>query len=192
LDYTFTVSEGSSIDAVDLAVDTRTGRDTPQKLVPVDFDRTHTFNATLTLSRSDDWLASVIGEIRNGTPYTPSVPSSIQPVTFDQNSDRRPWFTNVNLRLEKFFTVFNSRFSIFLQVENLFDTKNERFIHTNTGRSLTNLDETLNPTLFNNLRRTIENNPSDFFPTQFLDDFYQREDWLSEPREVFLGMTFAF
>jgi len=192
VDYTFQVGEGSYTDAVDLAVDTRTGRSTAQKLVPLDFDRTHTINATVTLSKTNDWLASLIGEIRNGTPYTPSVPSSIQPVEFEQNSDRRPWYTNVNLRLEKFFTIASTRWSVFLQVENLLDTENQIFVHTNTGSSLANLDETLNPGLFNNLRRTIRRNPDDFFPTKFLDDFYQREDWLGKPREIFVGMTFGF
>ena len=192
LDYTFQVGEGSYTNAVDLAVDTRTGRSTAQKLVPLDFDRTHTINATITLSSTNDWLASLIGEIRNGTPYTPSVPSSIQPIQFEQNSDRRPWYTNLNMRIEKFFNFFDTRWSIFLQVENVLDTKNEIFVHTNTGSSLSNLDETLNPGLFNNLRRTIRRNPGDFFPEQFLDDFYQREDWLSKPREVFVGMTFGF
>ncbi len=57
LDYTFQVGEGSYTDAVDLAVDTRTGRSTAQKLVPLDFDRTHTINATITLNKTDDWLA---------------------------------------------------------------------------------------------------------------------------------------
>jgi outer membrane receptor protein involved in Fe transport len=192
LDYTFQVGEGSFTNAVDLAVDTRTGRATAQKLVPLDFDRTHTLNASVTLSKTNDWLASLIGEVRNGTPYTPSVPSSIQAVSFDQNSDRRPWITNVNLRVEKFFKIFNSRFSIFMQIENLLDTQNEIFVHTNTGSSLTNLNEVQNPTLFNNLTRTISRNPDDFFPVEFLDNFYQREDWLSEPREIFLGMAFSF
>ncbi len=94
--------------------------------------------------------------------------------------------------MEKFFTFFDTHWSVFLQVENLLDTQNEIFVHTNTGSSLSNLDETLNPGLFNNLRRTIRRNPDDFFPETFLDDFYQREDWLSRPREIFVGMTFGF
>lgn len=192
LDYTFQVGEGSFTDALALAVDARTGRATAQKLVPLSFDRTHTLNGTITLSQSNNWLASIIGELRGGTPYTPSVPSSIQPVEFVQNSDRRPWITNVDLRLEKFFDIKMGMFSVFLQVENVLDTKNEIFVHTNTGSSLNNLEETINPTLFNNLRRTITRNPDDFFPVAFLDNFYQREDWLSEPRQVFLGMMFSF
>lgn len=192
LDYTFQIGEGAFTDPLALAVDTRTGRETAQKLVPLGFDRTHTLNASAILSKTNNWLVSAIGLIRTGTPYTPNLPSSLQPVTFETNSDRRPLLTNVDLRLEKFFKVSSLRFSFYLQVFNLFDTKNERFVHSNTGRSLFDLNEAINPNLFNNLRRTIQQNPDDFFPEKFLDDFYQREDWLSAPREVLLGFTFTF
>jgi hypothetical protein len=54
------------------------------------------------------------------------------------------------------------------------------------------LNSSTNPNRFNNLEDTIRENPDDFFPVEFLDNFYQREDFLSEPREVRLGMTFDF
>jgi hypothetical protein len=69
---------------------------------------------------------------------------------------------------------------------------NNRYVHTNTGKSLTNLQSSTNPNRFNNLEATIRENPDDFFPVEFLDNFYQREDFLYEPREVRLGMTFNF
>jgi outer membrane receptor protein involved in Fe transport len=192
LDYTFQVGEGSFTDPLDLAVDTRTGRQTPQKMVPLGFTRSHTLNSSLIFGKANNWTASAIGNIWTGTPYTPSLPSSLAPTAFEVNSDNRPLYTNVDLRLEKFFKLNLLRFSVFLQVFNLFDTINERFIHTNTGRSLTNLNQTTNPTLFNNLRGRIQKNPDDYFPAKFLDDFYQREDWLSEPRRILLGLTFNF
>ncbi len=192
LDYTYQVGMGSFTDPLDLAIDTRTGRSTAQKLIPLDFDRTHTLNGTFTVSKSDNWLLSAIGSIRNGTPYTPSLPPSVQPVIFEQNSTRRPWYTNLDMKLEKYFRMREVRFSIFLYVRNLFDTENNIFVHTNTGKSLTNLEQSTNPNLFNNLGRNIQRNPEDFFPLEFLDNFYQREDWLSEPREIRLGMSFQF
>ncbi len=192
LDYTFQVGEGSFTNPVDLAVDTRTGRQTPQKMVPLDFTRKHTLNASLIFGRPDNWTASAIGNLWAGTPYTPSLPASLAPTAFEVNSDTRPLNKNVDLRLEKFFKFDLFRFSIFLQVFNLFDTMNERFVHSNTGRALTDLNQTINAGLFNNLRNKIHEKPEDFFPEKFLDNFYQREDWLSEPRRVVLGMTFNF
>ena len=82
--------------------------------------------------------------------------------------------------------------SVFLWVQNVFDKINERFIHTNTGSSLSNLAEVTNPTLFNQLEDTILDRPQDYFSTRFLDDFYQREDWLAPPREIRLGLSFEF
>ncbi|MEJ2634374.1 MAG: TonB-dependent receptor [Calditrichia bacterium] len=192
LDYTFQVGMGSYTDPLALAVDTRTGRSTAQKLVPLDFDRTHTIKSTLTLSKANNWSISAIGSLESGTPYTPSVPSSIQPITFDVNSSRRPWIKNLDLKLEKFFHLSNMRFSIFMNVDNVFDTKNELLIHTDTGHSLSSLEEATNPTLFDNLRGTIASQPNDFFPVKYLNDFYQREDYLSSPRLIRWGMTFMF
>jgi hypothetical protein len=127
-----------------------------------------------------------------GTPYTPSLPSSVQPVEFEQNSDSRPINTNIDLRLEKFFKTGGVRMSVFMQVENALDLDNERFVYSSTGRSLNSLEESTNPTRFNNLRRRIEREPDNFFPIRFIDNFYAREDWLSEPREIRWGLTFGF
>ncbi len=192
LDYTFQIGMGSYTDPLALAVDTRTGRVTPQKLVPLDYDRTHTLNGTLTLTKPSSWVLSIIGSIYNGTPYTPSLPSSIKPVEFEVNSARKPWVKNVDLKFEKFFKIAKTRFSVFLDVRNVFDIKNELFVWNNTGRALTNLNESINPNLFNNLKETIRQNPDDFFPMRFIDNYYKREDWLSAPREVRVGLTYQF
>ena len=121
-----------------------------------------------------------------------AVPQIVQPVDFQVNSDRRPLLTNVDLKLEKFFKIKRSRFSVFLQVENLFDAKNERFVHLSTGGSLNSLEEATNPNRFNNIKKTIQSTPKDFFPVEFLDQFYAREDLLSEPRQILLGLTFTY
>lgn len=192
VDYTFQVAEGAFTDPTKLAADTRTGRVAEQEFVPLSYDRTHTVNATLTLSKARNWALSAIANLQAGTPFTPQVPSSVQAVEFDVNSATKPAQKNVDLKLEKFFRAPGGVFSVFMQVDNLLDWKDERFVHTNTGRSLTSLDETTQPNRFNNLKDKINSEPGNFFPTQFLDDFYQREDWLSAPREIRMGMTFEF
>jgi outer membrane receptor protein involved in Fe transport len=192
LDYTFQVAEGAFNDPLKLAIDTRSGRDTEQKFVPLDFDRTHTLNGTLTLNKTNNWSMSAIGSVWTGTPYTPTLPSSIQPVQFADNSARRPMIANVDLRLEKYFKYAGMRWAVFMQIENALDLANERLVFTSTGRSLTALEETTNPTLFNNLRRRIVSDPADFFPVQFIDNYYKREDFLSEPREIRWGVSFDF
>jgi outer membrane receptor protein involved in Fe transport len=192
LDYTYQNGEGAYDDPLALAVDTRTGRQTEQKFIPLDFDRTHTLNGTITISDPNNWSFSAIGRLQTGTPYTPSVPSNFQAVDFDVNSDRRPTITNVDLKIEKFIKFSSVRVSAFVQVENVFDQLQERFVYSSTGRSLHSLDETTNPSRFNQVRQAILANPNDFFPMHFIDNYYQREDWLGAPREVRFGLSFNF
>ncbi len=192
LDYTFQVGEGAFDDPLALAVNSRTGRQNPQQLVPLDFDRTHVLNGTITFSSADNWQVSAIGSVQSGTPYTPSLPSSVQAVDFEINSDRRPWLTNVDLKIQKFFRVGTSRLSLFMQVQNLLDTVQERFIWTDTGRSLTSLQETFNPTRFNQVLNAIDRSPENFFDRRFIENYYQREDFLGPPREIRWGMTLDF
>ena len=72
------------------------------------------------------------------------------------------------------------------------DFTNEQKIHNSTGRSLTNLDEATKPNRFDVLRRQMEENPEIFFPSSFLDNYYSREDWLSPPREIRLGLSVSY
>jgi len=192
LDYTFQDGQGAFDDPLALAVNSRTGRPNPQQLIPLDFDRTHTLNATVTLNKDSNWLASVIASLQSGTPYTPSLPSSVQATNFEQNSDRRPWLANVDLKLQKFFKLSGARFSLFMQVQNVLDIEQERFVFSNTGRSLTSLDAVTNPTRFAQVETAITRDPENFFPLRFINDYYQREDFLGAPREIRWGLTFDF
>ncbi len=192
LDYTFQVAEGAYDNPLSLAVDTRSGHVTEQKFVPLNHDRTHVLNGTLTLNKRNNWLFSAIASIWTGTPYTPALPSSVKDVRFEVNSARRPVTTNLDVRLEKFFHFGKVRFSLFMYIENLLDLNNERFVYSSTGRSLTALEESTNPNLFNNLRRKIEADPTNYFPIRFLDQYYQREDWLSKPREIRIGTSISY
>ncbi|KAA3661238.1 MAG: TonB-dependent receptor [Calditrichaeota bacterium] len=192
IDYTFQVAEGAFEDPLDFFLDVRSDRQSEQAFVPLSHDRTHTLNSTLTLSKSQNWSLSGIASYWSGTPYTPTLPSNLTTVEFENNSARRPLSFNVDLRFEKFLKMGALRYSLFFQMNNVLDLHNERLIHRSTGQSLTSLDEVNNPTRFDILRAQMRNNPAIFFPEIFLDSFYQREDWLSEPREIRVGMSFSF
>lgn len=192
LDYTFQVAEGAFDNPLDFFIDTRSGRQTEQEFVPLFHDRSHVINSTLRLSKPRDWNASTVIKFWSGTPYTPTLPSNLAAVRFRENSARRPNNLTVDLRLEKMFSTGATTFALFAQVNNLLDLNNERFIHTTTGRSLTSLEEVTNPARFSVLRRRIQREPEIFFPERFLDTFYQREDWLSEPREIRVGLRIDY
>ncbi|MCA9735454.1 MAG: TonB-dependent receptor [Deferribacteres bacterium] len=191
IDYTYQLAEGAFEDPLDFFLDVRSDRETEQTFVPLSHDRTNTLNSVLTLASAKKWSASGIASFWSGTPYTPSLPANLSRVEFENNSARRPLNFNVDLRFEKFFKLNALKYSIFLQINNVLDLDNERIIHTSTGRSLNSLEEVNNPTRFDVLRSQMSSNPALFFPEKFLDNYYQREDWLSEPREIRLGMSFS-
>jgi len=192
LDYTFQMAKGSRTDEEAFFFDQKSGKETERTFVFLAFDRTHTLNGTLTLSKPDNWNISAIWSFWSGTPYTPALPSSLAPVQFEENSARRPEYKNVDLRLEKYFRLKGLSISLFSVIENLFDFKNENFIWASSGRALFALEEKLNATQFNTLRQRIRQNPDLYFPESELDHYYVRPEWLSEPRRVRVGFAFEF
>ena len=73
-----------------------------KQLVPLDWDRTHSLNLTLTLGVPGDYIASFIGRLGSGLPYTPSLQNQR---TGLENSDNRPAFYNVDLYVTKYFEL---------------------------------------------------------------------------------------
>jgi len=47
--------------------------------------------------------------------------------------------------MEKYFRVAPVDLSVYLQVDNLFDTQNELSVYSNSGRALYNIEEVVNP-----------------------------------------------
>jgi len=156
------------------------------------FDREHTLNATLTLSQPNNWAVSTIGRFRSGTPYTPSFPASVVPISFVQNTARQRTQWNVDLQAEKFFSLAGLSYSIFLRVENLFDTENELFAYANSGRALFNIEETVNTTQFSDLRRRIDRGDPGLIPESELDNFYADPSRVSPPRLIRFGVSATF
>jgi hypothetical protein len=141
----------------------------------LDWDRTHALNFTITTGIPGDWIVSSVGRWGTGLPYTPAVQDQR---TGLQNSDIRPSFINVDLYLTKFFTVFNSQFSVFLKVFNLFDTANEVEVFTDTGRAGYTLE----------LTRTTQQPRG----VNTLEEFFTRPDYYSAPRQIVLGASVEF
>jgi outer membrane receptor protein involved in Fe transport len=192
LDYTFSMATGNRTDADAFFFDQKSGRQMEKFFVNLPFDRSHVINGTLTFSQPDDWTASFVYGMLTGTPYTPAVPSDAYVTNYLQNSGRRPFQWNVDLKLEKYFSIGPLRYSIFLQVDNLFDTENEIYIWTNSGRSLYNADAKRTSSIFNDLRTRIARNDPGMLPINEIDNYYSRPEYLSSPREVRLGLSILF
>ncbi|MGB5849575.1 MAG: TonB-dependent receptor [Ignavibacteriaceae bacterium] len=177
LDYTYQDAKGNASDPNDAFNKAQASPpiEVNKQLSPLDWDRTHALNFTITAGIPGDWIVSSVGRWGTGLPYTPAVQDQR---TGLQNSDIRPSFINVDLYLTKFFTVFKSQFSVFLKVFNLFDTANENEIFTDTGRAGYTLE----------LTRTTQQPRG----VNTLEEFFTRPDFYSAPRQIVLGASVEF
>jgi hypothetical protein len=177
IDYTLQTAKGNASDPAQTRNAVAGGREPEVQLVPLDWDQTHTINATASYG-TKSWGASLIMQYGSGLPYTPRQSADIGVLLL--NSERRPDFFNVDLRAYKDFQFDRLRFSLFGRVFNLFDIRNQTGVFDDTGRADFTLDELLarlqNPPLLVNSLRQIFRNPT----------FY------SEPRRLELGLTITY
>ncbi|MBN1302381.1 MAG: TonB-dependent receptor [Melioribacteraceae bacterium] len=193
LDYTFQLAEGNRTQPEeDLFFSEAAGKQTETYLVPLDFDRSHLVNGTITLTDPGNWSTGFIYNLQTGTPYTPSLPPSLSTITYEQTSASKPFQWNVDFKFEKFFTVGPVNLSVFLQIENIFDTENELYVWANSGEALKNVDETLNAIQFQDIRNRIKRGDPGLFGEDIIDKYYAREERVSRPREVRLGFSILF
>jgi outer membrane receptor protein involved in Fe transport len=193
LDYTFQVADGNrTLPTDEIFFNEQAGRLSETYLVPLSFDRSHTITSTVGLGRPNDWSISMIGYVRTGTPYTPSFPSSVVPITFTQNSDRQPLQWNLDLKMEKFFKLGSFDYSVFVQVDNVFDTENELFVYANSGRALYNISQTLQPELLSDLHNRIVRGDPGMIPLSGVDNYYADPGNISSPRLIRVGASIVF
>jgi hypothetical protein len=184
LSYTFQVAEGINSNPDDELAAQRDNSEPARTLTPLDWDQTHTLNATLGFGETD-WGAYLIGRYGSGLPYTPAINQAEaqgQDVAriVTNNSRRRPENYTVDLRLFKNFSLAPVNLSIFLKVFNLFDRRNEIDVYSETGRASATV-ETLGIGTVSSAGRV---NPVEAYLT--------RPDFYSEPREIQFGVELNF
>ncbi|HMN48023.1 MAG TPA: TonB-dependent receptor [Ignavibacteriaceae bacterium] len=177
IDYTFQVAKGSASDpnAAFNYAQSNPPIAPNKQLVPLDWDRTHSLNFTLTIGVPGNYIASFIGRLGSGLPYTPSLQNQR---TGLENSDNRPAFYDVDFYVTKYFELAGRQLSVFLKIFNLFDTLNEVNVFGDTGRAGDTLELTRNQT------------PPRGVNT--LKEFFTRPDFYSSPRQVVLGSEISF
>ncbi|MBI1931495.1 MAG: TonB-dependent receptor [Ignavibacteriales bacterium] len=192
LDYTYQSAEGNRTEPTeDLFFSEAAGKQTETYLVPLSFDRSHLINGTITLSEPRDWSAGIVYTLQTGTPYTPALPPTLSTITYEQASSVKPFQWNVDMKIEKFFTIDPIDFSIFIQVMNLFDVENQRYVWASSGEALNNAEEKINASQFNDLRNRILRDPG-LFNISYLNNYYRREERVSLPREIRIGFSIIF
>ncbi len=118
----------------------------PNRNFPLDFDQTHKIVALLTVRLPQGFGGSVfelftfntVFTVGSGLPYTPTSrdadESNIVP---EPNSARRPWTYNLDFRMSKDIPMDWVNITLYMNIENVFDTENTRFVWTRTGEPLT-------------------------------------------------------
>ncbi len=177
IDYTYQVAKGNASDPNDAFIKAQANPpiEANKVLVPLNWDRRHSLNLTLTLGNPGDYIASIIGQLGSGLPYTPALQNQR---TGFENSDNKPMFFNVDLYITKYFKLFGRELSVFLKVYNLFDRLNELDVFTDTGSAATTLE----------LTRAQEPPRGD----NTLAQFFTRPDFYSSPRQILLGASLSF
>jgi outer membrane receptor protein involved in Fe transport len=177
IDYTYQVAKGNASDPND---DYTKAQASPPiqpntVLVPLNWDRRHSLNFTLTYGDPESYIISAVGQLGTGLPYTPSYQNQRSGL---ENSANKPNFFNVDLYITKYLKLYGLDFSIFMKIYNLFDTANQLTVFDDTGSAAYTLDET-RPQAAPRGVNTI-------------DEYFTRPDFYSAPRQITLGASLNF
>ena len=195
LDYTFQIAEGNRTEPrEDFFFSEKSNKSAETFLVPLSFDRRHTLNTTLSYSELGNYSVSTIFKLNSGAPYTPSIPASLslQQTYFVQNSAIKPFQWTTDFKIEKYFKLDNLNCSAILQIDNLFDVKNEIDVYSNSGKALYNANEIANPNEFAQTRNRILRGDDGLIPLSAIDNYYADPQNVSRPRLVRLGFSISF
>lgn len=178
-DYTFSIAEGSNSDPAAeffaaLSRNDTTGSALTKLLRPLDWDRKHIFNSSLFYT-GKSWGMNILQKFQTGNPYTPdtSIPSRVginASTDVLTNSLVRPSNLSVDVNAYKDFNIKGQTARVFLNVFNVFDSRNPINVYGDSGRPESPL----------------------LFPANFDPGFYTNPTFYSEPRRVQFGVQLSF
>ncbi len=174
VDYTFQIARGNASNPRDRLIAEQGGNEPEKQLVPLDWDRRHQLNTTLSVGDADKrfGLVSVIGRLGSGLPYTPSIADER---TGLENSARRPGVATFDLFATRTVAVGRFRPGLFLRVYNLLDRRNVTNVYSDTGQPTPNLRYYSGQPLGLNTK----------------DEYLRRPDFYSAPRLVQFGVSLS-
>lgn len=174
IDYTYQIARGDASDPASAFLDAEAGREPQKQLVPLNWDRTHSLNLSLTAGDARVWSVSLIGRLGSGLPYTPTQQNVRTAV---ENSERKPAFSNFDFYAYRNFRVGGQNLNLFVRIYNLLDQKNELDVYSDTGRA--------------NYTLTAQNSGT-IFGVNSLADYLARPNFYSDPRQILAGIGLEF
>jgi hypothetical protein len=184
-DYTFQVARANSSDpSQEMSAAAALGL-VERRILPTDWDQLHTITFSLAYTNPEiDGGIGMIASYGSGSPYTPSQVSTggadLGPGRILLNSATKPSVFNVNLSAHKNFRLFEGHeVQVFSQLDNLLDTRNEVDVFSETGTATYSLHRNFDAATFLGDRA-------------FLDRWYTRPGFFSQPRRVVFGLRYSF
>lgn len=118
----------------------------PNRNYPLDFDQRHKINSVLTVKFPESFGPTIFGfhpfenlnisgilTVGSGLPYTPTSAEEDTDIVPEPNSARRPWTSNLDLKISRTFSTSYFDLTAFVDIENVFDAINTRYIWSRTG-----------------------------------------------------------
>lgn len=130
LDYTLQFATGSASNPQESFQRQQNGYEPIIRLNRLDWDRRNVLNNTITYNTDIGFTLSAINSLQTGTPYT-SQRNYVQSY-IPNNADKPIWFTS-DLRAYYKPPALSVDLQLFLQVDNVFDTKPHYSVYSDTG-----------------------------------------------------------
>ncbi len=185
-DYTYQIAKANASDPDQVYQAAAAKQQLEKQIIPTNWDQRHTINLSLAYNDATryHWGFGLIAGAGSGQPYTPSQTTAqtgvILPTKIPLNSEIKPFTFNVNLSAYKDIVLpGNTRVQVFGRIDNVLDTMNENDVFGDTGRATYSLQRNID-------QGSFRGNPV------FLDRWYVRPDWFSQPRRVVIGLSLNF
>ncbi len=182
IDYTYQKAEGSNSDPSEEFGAVVSGQEPTRSIIPLDWDQNNNLNGSF-FFEFKGWISSLIFQYGSGYPYTPTITNyegqgaQLANVLI-KNSRRKLYTYNFDLKISKGIKINKFNGKIFININNLFDTRNEISVYGDTGRANSTIEQT----------RANSISPYEPMRPNSLNDYFSRPEWYSEPRSVQLGI----
>lgn len=184
LDYTFQVAEGNDNSSSAFYFNSLSGYEAIKRIVPLDWDQTHSLYGSVTLDVWDALNVGLIGRLSTGYPYSPQLAFSLYDA--EPNSDEKPLQGTLDLLASYRIPTKSVTYNIFLKVYNLIDTLNERYVFDDTGRA--------SYTFYNRVTDEPESFKNHYGEpgVHTYNEYNIRPNYYSSPRTLLLGLSLEF
>jgi len=185
--YTYQVAEGSNSDPGDEFGAIHANREPRRYIIPLAWDQTHTINGSIYIGTQKGG-ATLIGRYGSAYPYTPYITVASRmgrnvSTELEENSRRKPMTYNFDLKIFGNINIGRSKITLFVDIYNLLDIRNELNVWGNTGRANKNLDEPSTP------EEIAQYESSNRINT--IHQYFTHQEWYSAPRKVQFGFNIS-